>query len=246
MNRSLRPVGRRSSAIRRGARPFEPTPPFPSGPHSMTEQVRAEQSWADSSESAPAGVHSKVTSDGLVSTSGVAPELASTSVTADPDAILKELINDHSISMFRLAKSIVRDDALAEDVVQESVVKAWQAIGSFRGDSSVKSWALRITHNTAISTLRRRREDYRDPARLPEEHSSHGTERDVHGRMMIAELWSALDLLDPTSRTITVLREVEGMSYDEIADTLNLPLPTVKTRLFRARRLLANELHAWR
>ncbi len=163
-----------------------------------------------------------------------------------PDGLLRELINEHSGSMFRVAKSIVREDALAEDVVQESIIKAWQAADSFRGDSSLKSWALRITHNTAISTLRRRREEYRDPARLPEAPTSHGTERDVHGRMMVTELWAALDLLDPTSRTITVLREVEGMSYDDIAEALELPLPTVKTRLFRARKILANELHEWR
>ncbi len=166
--------------------------------------------------------------------------------TLTPEQILSSLIHEHSGSMFRLAKSIVRDDALAEDVVQESVIKAWQAAESFRGDASLKSWALRITHNTAISTLRKRKDEYREPAKLPEDSSPHGTERDVHGRLMVEELWGALDLLDPVSKSITVLREIEGMSYDDIAEALELPLPTVKTRLFRARKLLANQLQAWR
>lgn len=166
--------------------------------------------------------------------------------TSRAASLLDELIRDHSSAMFRLAKSIVREDALAEDIVQESIIKAWQASATFRGDSSVKTWALRITHNTAISVVRRRREEYRDPARLPDEPNPHGTERDVHGRMMVAELWEALNLLDPVSRTITVLREIEGMSYEEISETLELPLPTVKTRLFRARKLLAGQLSEWR
>lgn len=171
----------------------------------------------------------------------------STSSALTADQVLDELIHVHLPTMYRLAKSIVRDGALAEDVVQESLVKAWQAAASFRGDASVRSWALRITHNTAISVLRKRRDESRDPALLPEpENGAPSLDRTVHGRMMVEELWTALEQLDPLSRTITVLREVEGMTYEEIAESLDLPLPTVKTRLFRARRHLANTLEGWR
>lgn len=166
---------------------------------------------------------------------------------APADAIITELLALHLTSMYRLARSIVHDQSLAEDVVQESLIKAWQAASTYRGDASVRSWALRITHNTAISVLRKRREDSRDPALLPEPTESQiGVDREVHGRMMVDDLWKALDGLDPLSRTITVLREIEGMSYDEIAEVLELPLPTVKTRLFRARRHLATTLEDWR
>jgi RNA polymerase sigma-70 factor, ECF subfamily len=163
------------------------------------------------------------------------------------DTLVQTILRDHSESMFRLAKSIVRDNALAEDVVQESVLKAWQASESFRGDSSLRSWVLRITHNTAISLLRKRREDYREPDLVPEVPDALGqTDRQVHGRLMVNDLWVAIGALDPVSRSITVLREVEGLSYEEIAELLDLPLPTVKTRLFRARKTLANVLEGWR
>jgi RNA polymerase sigma-70 factor, ECF subfamily len=161
--------------------------------------------------------------------------------------ILRTLIDEHALAMFGLAKSIVRDSALAEDVVQESLLKAWQAADSYRGDASVRSWALRITHNTAISTLRKRREDYREPDLLPEPRESGiQTDRQVQGRMMVSDLWTALGTLDPLSRSVTVLREVEGMSYEDIASLLELPLPTVKTRLFRARKTLSSVLGEWK
>ncbi len=165
----------------------------------------------------------------------------------DPRSLLQSMIGEHSAAMFRLAKSIVRDSALAEDVVQESLMKAWQAAGSFRGDSSMRSWILRITQNTAISMLRKRREDFRDPVNVPEIPDLVGqTDRQAAGRAMVNDLWIALADLDQTSRTIVVLRELEGLTYEEISDVLDLPLPTIKTRLFRSRRTLASVLEEWR
>ncbi len=163
------------------------------------------------------------------------------------ESVLAELLELHVDSMYRLARSIVREATLAEDVVQESLIRAWQAAASFRGDASLRSWALRITHNTAISMLRKRREELRDPALLPDTVDvQSGLDRRVQGRLMLDDLWQALDTLDPLSRTITVLREVEGMTYEEISATLEVALPTVKTRLFRARRQLAETLEQWR
>ena len=162
-----------------------------------------------------------------------------------PDELLRQILEEHAPTMYRVALSIVRDRALAEDVVQDSLMKAWQAAGSFRGDSSLRAWALRIAHNTAISTLRKRREELRDPAMLPERGTTTTLDRQVQGKMMVNELWTALDTLDELSRTIVVLREVEGFTYEDIADALELPLPTVKTRLFRARKALSAELKDW-
>ena len=162
------------------------------------------------------------------------------------DELLRELINDHSASMYRVARSVVIDAALAEDVVQESLFKVWQKASSFRGESSLRSWALSITHNTAISVLRKRRDELRDPALMSEADAQPSTDRQVAGHMMVDELWDAIATLDPLSRSVVVLREIDGLSYEAIAEALNLPLPTIKTRLFRARKLLSNALSDWR
>lgn len=164
---------------------------------------------------------------------------------------LESLVREHLDAVYRVAFSVVRDSALAEDVAQDSILKAWNALPTFRGESTLRSWLLRITHNTAISTLRRRREEVRDPALLPElattsSTTSSTTERQVVNRLSIAAFEEALDKLDDLSRAIVVLREIEGLSYDEIADIVEVPLPTVKTRLLRARRILAAGLEDWR
>jgi RNA polymerase sigma-70 factor, ECF subfamily len=170
------------------------------------------------------------------------------SPSVNSDELLRQIIDEHSPSMFRVARSIVHDSSLAEDVVQESIVKAWRGLAGYRAESSLRSWLLRITHNTAISMLRKRREDVRDPSVMPEASSGidyASPERTVDGRMMVDQLWVALDQLDPISRTIVVLREIESMSYEDIVETMQLPLPTIKTRLFRARKQLASALTEW-
>lgn len=164
----------------------------------------------------------------------------------DPDDLHK-LVVEHGDAIYRLALSVVRDKSLAEDVAQETLVKAWLALPSFRAESSLRSWVLRIAHNTAISTLRQRRAVVIDPQEFPEEETR--PERSVESRVqsgaVMDEFVDALDTLDELSRSIVVLRELEGMAYDEIAEVLGVPLPTVKTRLLRARRRLGTALREW-
>lgn len=163
-----------------------------------------------------------------------------------PEELLDELVREHLDAVYRVAYSVVRDAALAEDVSQDAILKAWRALPTFRGESSLRSWVLRITHNTAISTLRKRREELRDPDLLPERETLSTTEQQVEGRMSIGAFEDALNQLDELSRSIVVLREIEGFSYDEISKMLDVPLPTVKTRLLRSRRVLATALEDWR
>lgn len=163
-----------------------------------------------------------------------------------PEEQLEALVRDHLDAVYRVAYSVVRDAALAEDVSQDAILKAWNALPTFRGESTLRSWLLRITHNTAISTLRKRREEVRDPNLLPERESASGTERQAVDRLSIDAFEEALDQLDELSRSIVVLREIEGLPYDEIAEILDVGLPTVKTRLLRARRVLAVALEGWR
>lgn len=159
------------------------------------------------------------------------------------DALLRALVEEHADAMYRVAYSVVRDPHLAEDVVQEAVIKAWRAAPSWRGDGSMRSWALSICHNTAVSMLRRIRDEAHDPFDFPERsRATDDVERSADGRAELERLGRALDALDPLSRSILVLRDVEAMTYEQIAETLGVALPTVKTRLLRARRALSHEV----
>jgi RNA polymerase sigma-70 factor (ECF subfamily) len=164
----------------------------------------------------------------------------------DPDQ-LHNLVVDYGDAVFRVALSVVKDRALAEDVAQETMVKAWMALPTFRGDSSLRSWILRIAHNTAISTLRQRRAVVLDPHDMPEpvDPRERSVETKVQSNLVLDEFAEALDVLDELSRSIVILRELEGLSYEEIVEILDVPLPTVKTRLLRARRKLSAALREW-
>jgi RNA polymerase sigma-70 factor, ECF subfamily len=160
---------------------------------------------------------------------------------------LEDALAELGPSIYRVALSVVRDPSLAEDAAQETMIRVWTNIARFRGDSSLRVWVLRIAHNVSISMLRKRRDQVTDPHDMSvEAPPSKGPDRTAEGRAMMNELWRSLDDLDPLSRAVVVLREVELMSYEDIAEALDIPLPTVKTRLFRARRQLATKLEAWR
>ncbi len=109
-------------------------------------------------------------------------------------------VREHSGSMYRVAVSVVRDHSLAEDVVQESMLKAWQALETFRGDASVRTWLLRITHITTISALRKRRDDVIAPEALPERTAHTSVEDSALLPADRDEIWEALRRLDPVSR----------------------------------------------
>ena len=162
------------------------------------------------------------------------------------DVQLEELMTEHAEAAYRVALSVTRDHDLAQDVTQDAMLKAWQALPTWRGDAPLRNWVLRITHNTAISALRKRREILQDPMEMPEQPTTRSVERQAHGRMALDAFEEALGRLDELTRSIVVLREVESLSYDEIAELLDVPLPTVKTRLLRARRQLSASLEGWR
>ena len=159
---------------------------------------------------------------------------------------MEQLVQDHADAVYRVALSVTHDPVLAEDISQDALIKAWQSLPSYRGEAPLRHWILRITHNISISTLRRRREDVMAPADLPEQAATdRSVDVQVQDRMAIARFEAALADLDGVSRSIVVLREVEGMSYGEMSDALELPLPTIRTRLLRARRQLADALDGW-
>jgi len=155
--------------------------------------------------------------------------------------------------LFRLARSILRDDAEAEDVVQESYVRAFTGLDLFRGDASFGTWITRIAVNEALGRLRRRRptidwETYsenRTTAQVidfPASAVSNDPERMMAQSEVRAVLERAIDELPHAFRAVFVARIVEGLTIEETADLFGLKPETVKTRLHRARALLRDAL----
>ncbi len=157
---------------------------------------------------------------------------------ADATAGFEPLVREHAAAMYRVALAIVQDPALAEDVVQEAVLRAWRNLSTFRGEGSMRGWLLRITHNTAVSVLRTRREEPWDPQKLPPRPVD-GPDYRVVWASELQEVRAAVGDLDELSRSILVLRVSEDMSYEQIARTLGVTVGQVKIRLLRARRTIA-------
>lgn len=153
----------------------------------------------------------------------------------------------------RLLSRFVRDAAEVEDVTQEAFIKAYRALPSFRGDSAFYTWLYRIGINTAknyLVALGRRAptttgfdneeaEGFEDAEQLRD---SSTPESELEGKEIAATVNRAMDALPDDLRTAITLREIEGLSYEEIANVMNCPVGTVRSRIFRARDAIAAEL----
>jgi len=157
--------------------------------------------------------------------------------------------------LFRIARAVVRDEAEAEDVLQEAYTRAFAAIAGFRGEAGVATWLTRIVLNEAHGRLRRRREtvdlDVLETAEpgaqllnFPGTARSEDPEADAARAQIRRILERAVDALPEPFRLVFILREVEELSVEETAAHLGLKAETVKTRLHRARRRLREALDA--
>jgi RNA polymerase sigma-70 factor, ECF subfamily len=167
-------------------------------------------------------------------------------VARNDPAEADRLVGAYAPAVYRLALSIVSDHQLAEDVVQEVMFKAWTKLHTLRDPSFERAWVLRIAHNVAVSLGRRRREAPVDPADFPERPTELSPERSVIARADLAAVAEALDAMDDRTRSIVVLRELEGLALDEISVITGLAPPAVRTRLFRARRQLQQSVEVTR
>ncbi|MGE5095901.1 MAG: RNA polymerase sigma factor [Betaproteobacteria bacterium] len=169
------------------------------------------------------------------------------------EAAIRLLTKRHNQTLFRTARAILREDAEAEDAVQEAYIKAIRAISTFRSDAKLSTWLTRITVNEALAKLRRSRraaEVIPLAADLPAgEHvyetteSTTPTPEDEAMRAQTRKIVEArIDALPDAFRAVFVLRAVEEMSVEETATVLGIPEPTVRTRFFRARGLLRESL----
>ena len=168
---------------------------------------------------------------------------------------LRRLMRQHNQSLYRTARSILKDDAEAEDAVQESYLRAYRSMGTFRGDSKLSTWLVRIVVNEAIGRVRRRVRsaevicmdgDLDLENRAVTEGSGDLASERPEPAAMRAEtrrlLERSIDALPDAFRTVFLLRAVEEMNVEEVAAALSIPEPTVRSRFFRARSLLREAL----
>jgi RNA polymerase sigma-70 factor, ECF subfamily len=187
---------------------------------------------------------------------------------ADADALLVARAKSGEVAAFemlvvkyqrrieRLVSRMVRDSDLVQDIAQETFIRAYRALPQFRGESAFYTWLYRIAVNTAKKALVARKrdpllfesalvstDDGEEPSRVENELSDGETPETVlAGRQVAATVNAAIDALSEDLRQAIVLREIEGLSYEEIADVMNCPIGTVRSRIFRAREAIAAKL----
>jgi len=168
----------------------------------------------------------------------------------EPDAF-RALMREHNQALFRTARAILRDDAEAEEAVQEAWMQAYKGLETFRGDSKISTWLIRIVANEALGRLRRKRRTAKViPMSIddsPDEFARDNTPDETHGAAPEVQalrgevrrlIETRIDSLPDQFRAVFVLRAVEELSVEETAAALGIPEATVRTRFFRARSLL--------
>jgi RNA polymerase sigma-70 factor (ECF subfamily) len=174
-------------------------------------------------------------------------------VRARDEAAVRAITGRYNRRLFRVVRSILRDDAEAEDVVQETYVRALTGLDMFRGDAAFGTWITRIAMNEALGRLRKRRPtvdwetfgENRSDAQIidfPVSAGGNDPEKMMAQGEIRAVLEKAIDELPDSFRAVFVARIVEAMTVEETADLFGLKPETVKTRLHRARSLLRDAL----
>lgn len=173
--------------------------------------------------------------------------LACSIVAGEPGAF-ERLMRQHNRRLFRVARSILRDDAEAEDALQEGYIKAHRAMAGFRGDARLSTWLTRIIVNQALESKRRRPvEPVEHAAGEPVTESSFGSAPETPETLAMRNdlrrlIEHAIDDLPDNYRHVFMLRAVEGLSVDETAASLGISEANTKVRLLRARSRLRESL----
>lgn len=164
----------------------------------------------------------------------------------------RSIMQTHNRKLYRIARSIVRNESDAEDVLQEAYVRAFTHIEEFRGASALSTWLARIVINEALARLRKRRRQTKLAEDIRQSHqaeiiafplaNTNDPERTMAQRQILDLIEKATDHLPDIYRTVFVLSVIEGLGNEETAALLGLRAETVRSRLHRARRLLKEQL----
>jgi RNA polymerase sigma-70 factor, ECF subfamily len=164
-----------------------------------------------------------------------------------------DLVTHYDRRVYRMAKQITQNDDDAEDVLQETFLKAYSHLDNFQGNSKFYTWLVRIAVNEALMKLRKRRSDRTVPLDEPIDTGEDEVVREIavweenpeeqYSREELAQILDeAIQSLKPAYRTVFILRDIEELSIEETAEALNLSISAVKSRLLRARLQLREKL----
>jgi len=194
------------------------------------------------------------------------PEQNAAAVVTDEDlvarartkdfAAFEELVDRYEDKIFRLAFRFVRNETEAKEIVQDTFLLVWRKLDTFKGDSQFGSWLYRVATNTALMRLRAQRRhpeisteelpvDYLDNyGQLPAagENWAKRPDDELQSDELRQRIQKAVDELPDIYRTVFLIRDVEGLSTEETAEVLEISIPTVKTRLHRARLALRDAI----
>jgi RNA polymerase sigma-70 factor, ECF subfamily len=172
---------------------------------------------------------------------------------AGDEEAFSELVRHYDRRVYRMAKQITQNDDDAEDVLQETFLKAYTHLDDFQGNSKFYTWLVRIAVNEALMKLRKRRSDRTVPLDEPIDTGEDEMVREIavwdenpeesYSRDELGEILDqAIQSLKPAYRTVFILRDIEEMSIEETAEALGLSISAVKSRLLRARLQLREKL----
>lgn len=162
-------------------------------------------------------------------------ELVNRSKSNEPDAF-SELVRRHQHIVFNVSYRYMRDNALAEDMSQEAFLKAYRLLKGFRGDCSFSTWMYRVTCSVCLTELNRRKR--RGEVELAPQHLNQLAEEPSYTGDMPEIIRRCVGKLPDRYSTIITLYYLKGISYDEIAEVMDIPMGTLKTWMFRARKQL--------
>lgn len=179
-------------------------------------------------------------------------QLISLSQSGDPNAF-GLLVEKYQNRLYRLILRIIKNQSVVEDLVQESLIKAYRSIASFRGDSAFYTWLYKIGLNTARNYLYDKKHKLQvDSSIAIEDAENFSTAIDIHhaetpeteliNKQIAKTVNNAIAALPTELQTAITLREIEGLSYEQISNIMDCPIGTTRSRIFRARNIIADKL----